>query len=140
MRLWYQYFTGVRSGNAVGGNDPNPKWLNDEIDPGLLTLIKYTDSEGRVRRFYLIESIQNDCKMLGKVLGINEGTLTAFYNKKDDISEVCNTILHEWLKRGEGKYDGTWAGLLQAMEDAQLGGVARKLKEALTLHFKYNVQ
>ena len=110
--------------------------MNEELDPGLLRLIKYTDSEGKVERFFLIKRIQNDCKRLGGVLGIDEDTLTAFSKKKDDILEVCNDILHEWLKRGEGKYDGTWAGLLQAMNDAELGGVARKLKEALTFHFK----
>ena len=108
-------------------------------DPGLLTLIKYTDSEGKVERFYLIKRIQNDCKKLGSVLGIDEDTLTTFSTQRNnDIPEMCNDILHEWLKRGdeESEYDGTWAGLLQAMDDAELGGVAQKLKEALTLHFK----
>ena len=110
--------------------------MNNELDPGLLTLIKYTDSEGKENRFYLIKKIQNACKKLGDVLGIDEDTLTAFSKKKDDISEVCKDILHEWLQRGEGQYAGTWAGLLQAMNDSELGGVARKLKEALTFHFK----
>ena len=111
--------------------------MNYELDPGLLTLIKYTDSEGKDHKFYLIKKIQNDCDELGTVLGIDKETLDAFYEtNKPKPAKVCADILDEWLKRGEGDYDGTWAGLLRAMVDAGLGGVAKQLNMALTLHFR----
>ena len=121
---------------VVAGNDPSLKWLNDEPDPRLLTLIKYTDSEGKDQTFDLIKRIQNDCKKLGTVLGIDRETLTAFYETNKPKPEVCEDILDEWLKRGEGDYEGTWDGLLRAMNDAGLGGVAEHLNMALTLHFR----
>ena len=49
---------------------------------------------------------------------------------------VCSEILNEWMTRGEGEYEVTWAGLLQALRDAQLNGIAKHLKNTLTLHFK----
>lgn len=112
-------------------------WMNKEVDTKLLTLIKYTDSEGKVKRFNLLREIQGDCTRLGSILGIDEDTLTASENSKDNQEQVCKNILvDKWLKRGEGGYDATWAGLLEALEDASLGGVAKKLNETLKLHFK----
>ena len=122
---------------AIGaGNDPNPKWMNKEPDIRLLTLIKYTNPEGKEDRFYLTRTIQNDCKYLGTFLGIDKETLTAYSEKIKPKSEVCEDILYEWMKRGEGDYVVTWAGLLKAMDDAGLGGVANQLIRALNMHFK----
>ena len=110
--------------------------MNKEPEIKLLTLIKYTDSEGKEYKFHLISKIQNDCKRLGTVLGIDEETLTAFSERNKPKSDVCTDILHEWLKRGGGDYDVTWGGLLKAMNDAGLGHVSKQLNRALNLHFK----
>ena len=122
---------------AIGaGNDTNFKWINKEPDIRLLTLIKYTNPEGKGDRFYLTRTLQNDCKHLGTFLGIDKETLTAYSEKSKPKSEVCEDILYEWMKRSEGDYDVTWAGLLKAMDDAALGGVANQLFRALNMHFK----
>ena len=124
---------------AIGaGSDPNFKWMNKEPDIRLLTLIKYTTPEGKEDRFYLIRTIQNDCKNLGTHLGIDEETLTAYSERSiyKSKTEVCKDILYEWMKRSEGDYNVTWAGLLKAMDDAGLGGVANLLFRTLNLHFK----
>lgn len=125
---------------AIGaGNDPNLKWTNKQPDIQLLILIKYTNSEGEEDRFYLTTRIQNECKHLGTLLGIDKGTLTAYYEKNKPKPEVCEDILDEWMKRGKrhkGGYDVTWAGLLKAMDDAGLSGVTDTLINALKLHFK----
>ena len=122
---------------AIGaGNDPNPKWMNKEPDIGQLNLIKYNNSEGKEDRFRLTRKIQNDCKNLGTLLGIDKETLTAYSEKSKPKYEVCEDILYEWMKRGEGDYDMTWAGLVKAMDDAGLGGKANQLIRALNMHFK----
>lgn len=98
----------------------------------LLTLIKYNDSEGE-RMFNLIMKIQNDCKDLGTVLGIEEETLNSF---KPGVSpkDKCTTILHKWIQRGKGDYEVTWDGLLKALNDSGLGGIAKHFEKALTFH------
>ena len=107
----------------------------------LLHLIKYTDWEGNDKKFRLISEIQNSCRRLGTLLGIAKATLDGF-NKGLTLEEQCEKILDLWITRGDGEYSEysvTWAGLLQAMEDAELGGVAKHLREALHSYWqKYN--
>ena len=98
----------------------------------LLHLIKYIDSEGKDQKFHLISEIQNSCRRLGTLLGITKATLDGF-DSSLTLEEQCEKILDLWITRGDGEYSVTWAGLLQAMEDAELGGVAKHLTEALTL-------
>ena len=120
---------------AIGtGNEPHLRWMNKEPDIRLLTLIKYTNPEGKEDRFYLTRTIQNDCKNLGTFLGIDKETLPTL--RRVSLNLRCEDILYEWMKRGEGDNDMTWAGLLKAMDDAGLGGVAHQLISALSMHFK----
>lgn len=102
----------------------------------LLSLIKYTDSRGQEKEFRLIQKIQNKCKEVGTHLNIEESTLKSFeHNPKcPEPIDICNKILATWKERGEDNV--TWAGLLQALDDAQLGGIARKLTEALDAYYR----
>lgn len=102
----------------------------------LLQLIKYTDSKGNSVEYRLINKIQNDCKQLGYRFGIDQETIKGFdKNKVSPPVEVCEDILNEWIRRGKG--DVSWGGLLKALEDVELNGVAKHLWNALTLHFKH---
>ena len=104
-------------------------WLNEEPEMKLLHLIQYTDSEGESGTFRLIMTIQNDCRHLGIQFGIDTAILDGIDGTPD---KKCERILDRWLKRGDTKeYKVTWAGLLQALEDLQLKGVAKHLKIAL---------
>ena len=108
------------------------KLINMEPEINLLQLIKYTDSEGNSRTFRLIEKIQNDWRKLGTRLGIEKATLDGLDNRLTQ-EEKCEQILDLWMKRGEGEYEVTWAGLLQALEDIQRKGIANHLQRALTM-------
>lgn len=116
----------------VVGVGENLEWMKQEPDMTLLVLIKYTDCEGNIKRFNLIREIQNDCKDLGTVLGIEEETLNSF--GKISEAEECTFILQKWIQRGKIRYEVTWDGLLEALEDAWLGGIANHLKKALVFH------
>ena len=107
------------------------EWLNNEPEMRLLQLIKYTDSKGEKKEFRLIQQIQNDCRNLGTRLGIDEPTLNGIDNSHRNPEQKCRAILDLWMTRDDGKYDVTWAGLLQALEDVQLGRQAKHLREAL---------
>ena len=103
----------------------------------LLSLIQYTDSEGGIVSFRLIQKIQNRCRDLGTLLGIDKPTLDNFErNMHHGRERVCVEILSEWITRGEGDYSITWAGLLQALKNIQLKTIADHLEEALTLYDK----
>lgn len=83
--------------------------------------------------FNLIMKIQNDCEELGIVLGIDREILTSF---KQGVSpkDKCTTILHKWIQRGKGDYEVTWDGLLKALNDSGLGGIAKHFEKALIFH------
>ena len=105
-------------------------WLDKEPEIKLLHLIQYTDSEGESRAFHFIMKIQNDCRRLGIQFGIDKAILNGIDGA---LEEKCERILDLWLMRGDTKeYKVTWAGLLQALEDLQLKGVAKHLRIALT--------
>ena len=114
-----------------------PKWLDNEPTLKLLSFIQYTNSEGNTVTFRLIQQIQNRCRDLGILLGINKPTLDNFErNMHHDQERVCEEILNEWITRGEGDYSITWTGLLQALKDARLKTISEHLEEALTLYYK----
>ena len=119
------------------GHDQNLVWIDATPELKLLRIIKYTDANGKEHKYYFIQEIQNECRKLGSILGIDSGTLVAFNKKSDTTEDFCEAVLSEWMKRGEGGQKVTWGGLLQALEDAQLGGDPyHNLKTALTWHFK----
>ena len=95
----------------------------------LLSLIKYTDSEGEEQTFRLITDVQNKCPDLGTELGIDPATLTGIRSSLGSPSYVCKEILETWIDRG---VDVTWGRLLQALHDMQLGRIEKHLREALS--------
>ena len=96
-----------------------------------LYFIKYTDSEGNDKEFRLTKMVQNHWRELGTLLGIDKATLDGF-DSSLTRKDKCEKIFDLWIMKGEGEYSVTWAGLLQALKDAELGGVAEHLREALT--------
>ena len=108
------------------------KWLNKEPEMKLLRLIKYKDSDGNFEAFRLITTIQKNCIDLGTQLGIETATLRGIDDKLSQ-EKMCEEILYLWIMRGDRDYKVTWAGLLEALEDLQLKGVAKHLKTALIM-------
>ena len=69
-------------------------------------------------------------------MNIEQPTLEGFERSHKDPVDICNKILGTWLERGGDHV--TWAGLLQALGDAQLGGIAKQLTEALNAYYRMN--
>ena len=96
----------------------------------------YTDpDEGTTKKFNFLKVIQGDCMYFAVVLGIDEDTLMIFDKTGPREADDCKYILEEWMEREGRDYEVTWAGLLEALNDAALVRVRRDLKTALTLHF-----
>ena len=112
------------------------EWINQRPTIKLLTLIKYTDpDEGTTKKYNFLKVIQGECMYFGTVLGIDKVTLMIFDKTGPREADDCKYILEEWMEREDGDYEVTWAGLLEALNDAALVRVARDLKTALRLHF-----
>lgn len=47
-----------------------------------------------------------------------------------EVKPACRTMFQKWLA-GEGRRPASWKVLIQALEDASLGELARELKDAL---------
>ena len=95
----------------------------------LLSLIKYTDSQGHEEKFYLISEVQNDCHNLGIQLDVSPATLNGLRSTYGNPPDFCREILRIWINQGEGV---SWGRLLQALDDIKLGGIANRLSKALS--------
>lgn len=115
----------------IGAGSKDLEWMSQEPNRKLLTLIKYTYCV-KEREFRLISKIQNECKYLGTELGIDDETLDSFEKTEVSKLDMCTSILQTWKQRGDSEYEVTWAGLLDALKNAELGGVAKQLERALT--------
>lgn len=116
---------------------PGENWREIEPPEDMLFHITYTDSKGKEQNFNLITNIQTDCEELGTMLGIEQSTLNGFHSKyRGDMKIFCKAVLDIWIKRRQGKYPATWGGLVKALRDVQLGGIATKLEKALELFYQ----
>lgn len=99
----------------------------------LLYLIKYPDSQGHKEKLYLINEVQNACHNLGTQLDIDPATLDGLRNRYKDPPDFCKEVLHKWIDQGDGV---SWGRLLQALDDIQLGRIAKHLRKALRGRFQ----
>ena len=103
----------------------------------MLFHFKYINFEGQEQNFYLIRDIQASCKVLGTILGIDSGTLKGLdIMHRGDMPSFCKDILDTWMMRAPENYPVTWVGLLNALKDADLKGIATNLENALELFYK----
>lgn len=117
--------------DIIGAGSKDLDWMSQEPNRKLLALIKYTYCV-KEREFRLISKIQNECTYLGTELGVDDETIDRI--RKTEVSKVdmCTSILQTWKQRGDSEYEVTWGGLLEALNNTELGGVAKQLKRALT--------
>ena len=97
-----------------------------------LTLIKWKDDQGQTQRFYLMDSIAYKWRTLGELLGLPFSKLQSLAaDHQDKSEECCRAVLGQWLDNPPPDYPTTWQGLLELLEDGQLGQVVTELRNAL---------
>ena len=97
-----------------------------------LTLIKWKDDQGQTQRFYLMDSIAYKWRTLGELLGLTFSklqSLAAEHQNKPE--ECCRAVLGQWLDNPPPDYPITWHGLLELLEDGQLGQIVTELRNIL---------
>jgi hypothetical protein len=97
-----------------------------------LTLIKWKDDQGQTQRFYLMDSIAYKWRTLGELLGLPFSKLQSLAAEhRDKPEECCRAILGQWLDNPPPDYPTMWQGLLELLEDSQLGQVVAQLRDVL---------
>ena len=97
-----------------------------------LALIKWKDKQGQTQRFYLMDKIAYKRRTLGELLGLpfsEQQSLAAEH--RDKPKDCCRTVLGQWLGNPPPDYPATWQGLLELLEDSQLGQVVTELRNVL---------
>ena len=99
-----------------------------------LTLLKYRDPEGgQVKRLKLVDTILNEWKEVGKILGISQPKLDAWWTQtSNDPKRCCDNVMAHWLQNPPDEYPLTWRGLIDLLEDVdKFGALVQELKTAL---------
>ena len=98
-----------------------------------LTLIKWKDDRGEIQHFYLQENISHKWRTIGGILDLTYSQLQSLADEhRDKPKECCRAVLGHWLENPPGDYPNTWQGLVDLLEDSQLGQVVAQLRNALS--------
>ena len=98
-----------------------------------LALIRWRDDKGHSQRLYLMEKVSYKWRTLGQLLGLPYSKLESLAEEyRDKPEHCCRSVLGQWLENPPPDYPATWAGLIELLEDSQLGEVVSQLKAALS--------
>ena len=79
-----------------------------------------------------MDSIAYKWRTLGELLGLPFSKLQSLATEhRDKPEECCRAVLGQWLDNPPEEYPITWHGLLELLEDGQLGQVATELRNVL---------
>ena len=100
--------------------------------PQHLSLIRWKDDQGRTQRFFLKDKISHKWRDIGERTGLAFPKLDNISEKyRGDPKECCRAVLGQWLDNPPPDYPTTWKGLLELLEDSQLGQVVTELRAIL---------
>ena len=99
-----------------------------------LTLIKWTDREGKHSSLKITELISAKWNKVGIMLGQQMSTLDNISQKSDDNIDRCLRVFSHWIEaQGSPRYSLTWEGLLELLRDIDHSSAAKKLSDALKI-------
>ena len=105
---------------------------SEVVESQNLTLIRWRDGQGRIRRFYLMDNISYKWRIIGELLGLPFPKLESIaMEHRDKPENCCRSVLGQWLDNPPPRYPTTWQGLLELLEDGKLGEIATQLRTAL---------
>ena len=97
-----------------------------------LNLIRWKDDQGQTQRFFRKDQISPKWRDIGELIRLNYSELDTISEKyRGDPKECCRAVLGQWLDNPPPDYPTTWQGLLELLEDSQLGQVVTELREIL---------
>ena len=97
-----------------------------------LFLIKWKDEHEKTQRFHLLQNISHKWRTIGKLLDLSPPRLQSLaMEHRDKPEECCQAVMDLWLTNPPDDYPCTWPGLIELLEDSQLGQIASQLRNVL---------
>lgn len=108
-------------------------WEKREPNERELEFFKYRDSDGEMKRFRLLQQIQQKCRAIGTQLGIGKASLDSYVRKHPgEAIDLCLEVFDYWSMEGSEEYPYNWGSIVTMLEDVQMTGIGKKLKKALS--------
>ena len=100
---------------------------------GSLELIKWKSEKGQVKHLRIKESICNEWRVIGHLLGIPHYLLDAWGTTHGQNPLICiDYVLSHWIEEKSNKqYSVSWKGLYELLIDIQCSEIAYELQRAL---------
>ena len=96
-----------------------------------LTLMKWTDPQGKQHKLRIVQSICPKWRDIGNMLDISDSVLeSTLSHYRGNFEECCYAVLRRWMDNGSPDYPLTWEGLLELLDDADCAQVAEELRGA----------
>ena len=93
-----------------------------------LTVFKWKDENGEMKRFRLKSLIIHEWRKIGNAVPVPYPQLEVW--SKRDAEECCDAVFNHWLTH-PSDYPATWEGLYELLEDSDLSSAAAELKSAV---------
>ena len=107
-----------------------------DVEHHFVDLIKWEDESGVRRELRIYSKIAHKWRQIATRLGSELGEIESVEeNHRRNYSRIT-AVLRRWFENAKSlpnasRYPKSWQGLINLLEDAELGEVAEKLKKAL---------
>ena len=109
-----------------------------DIENRFVDLIKWEDENGVKRELRIYSKVAHKWRQIATQLGFEPGEIESIRkNNPFDDRDRVTVVLGRWFDNAKNlpnasRYPKSWQGLINLLEDAELGEVAEELKRALS--------
>ena len=108
-----------------------------DVEHRFVDLIKWEDENGVTRELRIYSKIAHKWRQIATQLGFERGEIDSIEVNHRRNSACITAVLRRWFENAKNlpngsRYPKSWQGLINLLEDAELGEVAGELKRALS--------
>jgi hypothetical protein len=110
-----------------------------DVEHHFLDLIKWEDENGVKKKLKIYSKIAHKWRQIATRLGFEPGEIESLENNHRNDYRCITAVLGRWFENARSlpnasRYPKSWQGLINLLEDAELGEVAGKLILIFTNH------
>ena len=89
------------------------------------------------KKLRIYSEIAHKWRPIASLLGLEPGQISAIEHDRRETASCITAVLQRWLEHASQlsnaeRYPKSWQGLINLLDDVELGEIAMKLKKALT--------
>ena len=112
-------------------------FIDLDVEHHFMTLIKWMDKNGVKRELRIYCKIAHKWRQISSLLGFDIGEIESVEENHHRNDTRITAVLRKWFENAKNLpnasiYPKSWQGLINLLEDAELGEVAEELKSALS--------